>query len=284
MRRRRSEARVRRPLGCVAIAVAALVTAGCATLTVPEEQQLADQFEAEIRRQHRLVTDRVIVRYIDAIGRRVVAAAGPQPFSYEFSVVDDPTINAFAGPAGMIYVHTGTILAARNVSELAGVIAHEVGHVAERHVAENYGKQRAAGIAHTAAVLGGGLLGGSVGANAANLATGLGLAGVLNSFGREAEREADDFAVHVLPRAGYDPNGLPSFFETLIAEGGPSGPAFLSSHPAPRDRLVTTRETIAALPPSGALRRDDGGKLEIIQRRIALLTGESSPRSPDRRR
>lgn len=267
-----------------AIGLAALAVAGCATLSVPEEQQLADRFEADIRRQHRLVSDKVIVGYVDQIGRRIVAAAGPQPFAYEFSVVDDPEINAFAGPAGMIYVHTGTILAARNVSELAGVIAHEVGHVAERHISENYGKQRAAGIAHTAAVLGGGLLAGSVGANAANLATGLGLTGVLNSFGREAEREADDFAVHVLPRAGYDPNGLPSFFETLVAEGGPSGPAFLSSHPAPKDRLVTTRTAIDDLVLPPALRRDDGGKLEIIQRRIELLTGEGKPRRPDRSR
>jgi predicted Zn-dependent protease len=261
---------------------AASFATGCATLSVPEEQQLADRFEAEIRQRNRLVTDPVVVRYVDDIGRRIVAAAGPQPFAYEFSVVDDPEINAFAGPAGMIYVHTGTILAARNVAELAGVIAHEVGHVAERHVAQNYGKQRAAGIAHTAAVLGGGLLAGSVGANAANLATGLGLTGVLNSFGREAEREADDFAVRVLPSAGYDPLGLPSFFETLVAEGGPSGPVFLSSHPAPRDRLVTTRTAIdeLALPPD--LRRDDGGKLEIIQRRIELLTGESKPRRRDR--
>ncbi len=284
MRRARSDRGPRTLLTRAAIGLAALAAAGCATLSVPEEQQLADRFEADIRRQHRLVTDKVVVGYVDEIGRRIVAAAGPQPFAYEFSVVDDPEINAFAGPAGMIYVHTGTILAARNVSELAGVIAHEVGHVAERHISENYGKQRAAGIAHTAAVLGGGLLAGSVGANAANLATGLGLTGVLNSFGREAEREADDFAVHVMPRAGYDPRGLPSFFETLVAEGGPSGPAFLSSHPAPTDRLVTTRTAIddLALPPG--LRRDDGGKLEIIQRRIELLTGESGPRRRDRSR
>jgi beta-barrel assembly-enhancing protease len=267
-----------------AIGLAALAAAGCATLSVPEEQQLADRFEADIRRQHRLVTDTVVVGYVDQVGRRIVAAAGPQPFAYEFSVIDDPEINAFAGPAGMIYVNTGTILAARNVSELAGVIAHEVGHVAERHISENYGKQRAAGIAHTAAVLGGGLLAGSVGANAANLATGLGLTGVLNSFGREAEREADDFAVQVLPRAGYDPRGLPSFFETLVAEGGPSGPSFLSSHPAPKDRLVTTRTAIDDLALPADLRRDDGGKLEIIQRRIELLTGESGPRRRDRTR
>src|SRR5690606_29150958 len=144
---------------------------------------------------------------------------GPQPFRYEFAVVDDPEINAFAGPGGFVYVQTGTILAARNVAELAGVIAHEVGHVVERHVAENYNKQRAANLGRRAAVLGGGLVYGSAGATAASLATGLGSAAVLNSFGRDAEREADDFAVRVLPVAGYDPNGLPGFFETMLALG-----------------------------------------------------------------
>jgi predicted Zn-dependent protease len=152
------------------------------------------------------------------------------------------------------------------------VIAHEIGHVNKRHIAQNYEKQRAASIGQRAAVIGAGLLGGGAAAGATNLATGLGLAAVLNSFGREAEREADDFAVVVLPRAGYDPNGLPSFFETLIAEGGPKAPAFLSSHPAPADRLATTRAAIDAevLPPG--LRTDDGGRLEIIQQRIQLLT------------
>lgn len=280
MRRRCSRPR-RRGLGAL---LAALAAAGCATLTVPEEQDLSRRFETEVARSYRFVRDDVVVDYVDRIGQRIVAAAGPQPFAYEFAVIDDPEINAFAGPAGHVYVHTGTILGARNVAELAGVIAHEVGHVAERHIAENYGKQKAASIGRTAVVLGGGLVAGSAGASAASLASGLGLATVLNSFGREAEREADDFAVRVLPLAGYDPRGLPSFFETMIAQGGPSTPTFLSSHPAPGDRLAATRAAIeaASLPPG--LRVDDGGRLEIIQRRIELLTGESQPRRRERRR
>jgi predicted Zn-dependent protease len=260
--------------------LAALLAAGCGTLSVPEEQRLARDFEVQAERQLRLVRDRVVVGYVDAIGQRIVAAAGPQPFAYRFAVVDDPEINAFAGPGGRIYVHTGTILAARNVAELAGVIAHEVGHVAERHVAENYGKQRAASIGRQAAVLGGGLLAGAGGANAAGLAGGLGSAVVLNAYGREAEREADDFAVRVLPAAGYDPSGLPSFFETMVAEGGPRAPAFLSSHPAAADRLAATRAAIDAEPTPAHLRLDDGGRFEIIQRRVELLTGEDRPRRP----
>lgn len=272
------------PRRCSSAGAAGLATAlwlaGCATPSVVDEQQLSHRFEAEVRAQYRLVTDDVVVAYIEGIGARIVAAAGPQPFAYRFAVIDDPEINAFAGPAGHVYVNTGTILGARTVAELAGVVAHEVGHVVGRHVAENYGKQRAANVGRRAAVLGGGLVFGQAGATAASLATGLGLATVLNSFGREAEREADDFAVQVLPRAGYDPNGLPSFFETMIAQGGPSAPAFLSSHPAPEDRLAATRAAIDAQGLAAGLRTDDGGRLEIIQRRIELLTGEGAPRAP----
>jgi predicted Zn-dependent protease len=261
-----------------------MAVAGCGTLSVSEEQQLADRFELAAQRQFRFVRDPVVVGYVDRIGQGIVAAAGPQPFAYEFAVIDDPEINAFAGPGGKIYVHTGTILGARNVAELAGVIAHEVGHVVERHVAENYGKQKAASIGRQAAVLGGGLLAGGAGATAASLATGVGSAAVLNSYGREAEREADDFAVRVLPLAGYDPHGLPSFFETMVAQGGPNPPSFLSSHPAASERLATTRAAIDAAPLPPGLRMDDDGRFEIIQRRIELLTGESQPRAPGGRR
>jgi predicted Zn-dependent protease len=249
----------------------------CASLSVPEEKQLAARFDDQVRQQYRFVYDPVINDYVDHIGRTILQAAGPQPFEYRFSVVYDDEINAFAGPAGHIYVHTGTILKARNVSELAGVIGHEIGHVAKRHVAQNYGRYRTAQLGHEAMVVGAGVLAGSAGAGAANLVGGLGMMAVLNSFGREAEREADDFAVAVLPRAGYDPHGLPDFFETLIAEGGGQGPEFLSSHPAPEHRLEDTRAAIAreSLPPG--LRVDDGGRLEIIQRRIQLLEGEERP-------
>jgi predicted Zn-dependent protease len=267
------------------VALCALAAApGCATLSVSDERQLGARFEREVRGHYRFVNDEVIDDYVERIGRAIVVAAGPQPFQYEFTVVDDAEINAFAGPAGQIFVHTGTILAARNVSELAGVIAHEVGHVVERHVAENYGKQQAAGIGQNLLVLGTGILVGGAAAGAANVLGGLGTMAVLNSFGREAEREADDFAIRILPLAGYDPSGLPSFFETLVAEGGSGVPAFLSSHPAADDRLAATRAEIAELSLPPGLRVDDGGRLEIIQRRIGLLTGETQPRRAGGRR
>jgi predicted Zn-dependent protease len=111
-------------------------------------------------------------------------------------------------------------------------------------------------------------------AGAVNLLGGVAGVAYLNTFGREAEADADAFAVEVLPRAGYDPRGLVSFFDTLAREGGAGGPSFLSSHPAPKDRIQATSARIAAahLPPN--LEVSDGGRLEIIQQRIRLLAGD----------
>jgi len=253
--------------------------AGCGTLTVPQEKMLGEEFSREIRREVILLRDSVVTGYVERIGQDIVKAAGPQPFAYHFYVVEDDEINAFAAPAGHVYVHTETILMARNVSELAGVIAHEVGHVVNRHIAENYGRQRNTGIAHQGLVLAAGAFGGSPAAGAANLGGVLAGTAYLNKFGRDAERESDAFAVEVMPKAGYDPIGLVTFFKTLRSETGSGGASFLSSHPATNERIEETRLLIAALPPRSDLRLDDSGRFEIIQRRIRLLTGEATPRA-----
>src|SRR5262249_36259752 len=128
-------ARRRRGRAARVAALLALVSLGCGTLSVPEEQSLGRQMAAEVRRELVFVHDPVIVGYVRNLGESILRAAGPQPFEYRFYVVESDEINAFAGPAGYIYVHTQTILAARNASELAGVIAHEIGHVQRRHIA-----------------------------------------------------------------------------------------------------------------------------------------------------
>jgi predicted Zn-dependent protease len=271
MSRRCSERR-RRAAAAAGLALA-LALPACAPLSVQEEQRLGYQLSRELRGQLVFVRDKVVADYVADIGREILAAAPPQPFEYRFYVIEDEELNAFAAPAGHVYVNTGTILAARHASELAGVIAHEVGHVAHRHVANNYNRQRNTGLAYQVGVLAGALLGGSAGASAAQLGGGLAAMAYLNQFGREAEMEADAFAVDAMPRARWDPNGLVSFFQTLQAEAGPRVPTFLSSHPATADRITATSARIAKLPRDGSLRRDDGGKLEIIQRRIELLTG-----------
>jgi predicted Zn-dependent protease len=248
-----------------------LTTLACAPLTIPEERALGEQANAEIRQEVRLVRDEVVAGYVREMGERIAAAAGPQPYQFRFYVIEADEINAFALPAGYIYMHTQSLLKARNASEVAGVLAHEIGHVVERHVAENYNRQRGVGIAHQVGVLTAGILGGGAAAAAADVGGGFAGMAYLNKFGREAEREADAFAVKVLPRAGWDPHGLTTFFETLLEESHGEPPAFLSSHPATRERIDNTRQMIAAEKLPGNLRVQDNGRLQIVQRRISLL-------------
>ncbi|HVN38469.1 MAG TPA: M48 family metallopeptidase [Myxococcota bacterium] len=262
-----------------AAALAALLALpGCGSLSVQEEQQLGAEMARDARKHLDFVREQVVVGYVEQIGRGLVKAAGPQPFTYHFHVVEDPEVNAFAAPAGYVYVNTGTILAAANASELAGVIAHEVGHVALRHIANNYNKQRGAGILYQLGAVAASIFVPGPGAAAAQLGGQLAAMGVLNSFSRQAESEADAFAVKVMPVAGWNPEGLVSFFKTLQQQtkGGGRPPEFLSSHPATESRIEATSALIREAKLPEDLRESDGGKLEIIQRRIQILTGHAS--------
>ena len=273
--------RRRRAAGLLLVPLLMPLLLACATtaMSVPDERRLGDELDRETRREFVFVRDELTVDYVSRIGQEIVRASGPQPFEYRFYVVDEEDINAFALPAGHVYVHTGTILKARNVSELAGVIAHEVGHVQRHHVTANYERSRTTGAVYQLGVLTALLLGGGAAAGIANLGGGLAAMTYLNSFSREAENEADAFAVEMLPRAGYDPEGLVTFFQTLINDGGGGGgPSFLSSHPATTERIQHTSALVGALPQREGLRVDDDGRLEIIQRRIRLLTRDEGSR------
>jgi beta-barrel assembly-enhancing protease len=257
-----------------ALSCAALLLGCATTLSVDEERNLGAELDAEVRSEVIFEPDPVILRYVQKIGNEIVGAAPPQPYPFRFRVVDNDEINAFAGPAGYVYVHTAILKKARNVSEVAGVVAHEVGHVVKRHVAQNYDRAKNANMLKEAGVVAATLVVGGPVANLANLGGGLAAMAYVNSFGREAETEADAFAVEVLPKAGYDPEGLVTFFQTIQREYGNGGLSFLESHPAPSDRIEAATRLIRAesLPPN--LREDDGGELEIIQRRIQLLAQE----------
>ncbi len=259
---------------------AALAAAACAAPTIEDEEELGRQ-----RRDCRFAstcsccTTRSCTTTSTRSGSGSLQAAGPQPFEYTFYVVEDDELNAFATSGGNVYVHTGMILRARNVSELAGVIGPR--GRPRRFTATSRrttSAQRNTGLAYAdAAVLGGADRrrgsGRSRSARPASART-----AYLNTFGRETESQADDFAVELLPRAGYDPEGIASMFEVLTAAGGPRGPKFFSDHPTSADRTEATKKLIAAkqLPPN--LKRDDNGRLEIIQARIRVLTREPAKR------
>jgi len=115
-----------------ALSIVAMVSSGCSALSVSEEKQLGQVAQKQVRQQLTLMRDRVVLDYVRSLGEFLVKHSEPSPFEFRFYVVEDKTLNAFAIPGGAIYVHTGLILEAQDVSELGGVIAHEIGHVVLR--------------------------------------------------------------------------------------------------------------------------------------------------------
>ena len=263
---------IRRGLACIGLGV---TLAACGTLSVNEEKQLGRQAQRQVRQDVTLLRDLVVVNYVRNLGERLVAEARPSPFEFRFYVVEDESLNAFAVPGGAIYVHTGLILASRSASELAGMIAHEIGHVTARHVAQQYRRSRNTGVgAQAATILIGAATGSSDAARGGQVLTGIAAQAYLSGFSREAEREADALAVETMVRTGVHPEGLITMFETLQGEGrGTRAPQFLISHPATKERIQNVRGRIAQLSLPDNLRHDDLGRLPIIQERIRLLIG-----------
>ena len=247
--------------------------AGCGTLSIQEEKQLGRQVQASIRQQLTLLRDPVIVNYIRDMGERLVKAAPESPFEPKFYVVEGEDINAFAVPGGAIYIYTGLIEVSGNTAELAGVIAHEIGHVTLRHVAKNARRDRnvgfIAGIMRLAVMV--------VTGYDPWIVPGMVAQAYLAPFSQEAEAESDAQAVDTLIRAGFDPKGLATMFETLKREsgGGFRMPQFLQSHPATDNRIKSVNAEIERRGDLSALnlRLDDGGRLEIIQERMDYIIG-----------
>jgi predicted Zn-dependent protease len=179
--------------------------------------------------------------YVERVGNTLTAAIPPEfahaEFRYEFSVVNAKDINAFALPGGPMFVNRGMIEAAHSEGEMAGVMAHEISHVALRHGTAQATKSQSAGIQLGA--LGGAILGAVIGGDAGDIVaqgTQIGLGTYLLKFSREYETQADILGAQILARAGYDPLDLAKMFQTIEQQGGSQGPEWMSSHPNPGNR------------------------------------------------
>jgi Zn-dependent protease with chaperone function len=179
--------------------------------------------------------------YVERVGGILAAAIPPEfrhpEFRYTFSVVNASDINAFALPGGPMFVNRGMIEAARSEGEMAGVMAHEISHVALRHGTAQATKSQGAGVQLGA--IGGAILGAIIGGNVGDIVaqgTQLGVGAYLLKYSREYETQADVLGAQILARAGYDPMDLARMFETIEKGGGSRGPEWLSSHPNPGNR------------------------------------------------
>lgn len=239
--------RIRRILTLGLLAGATGFGAACA-ISQREEIALGQQYAAEINRQLPIVQDAVVNRYINLVGDRI-ARQGERGLDYTFYVVNTDAVNAFALPGGFIYVNRGLVEQTDNLAELAGVLAHEIGHVERRHSVEQIERMQRANLGLSLAYI---LLGRPPGGvERAAIEVGGGL--VFARFSREAENEADEVGVQLLVRSGIDPNGLVTFFKELLEERRRQ-PSILeqwfSTHPLTEDRIAATREMIRRIPPN----------------------------------
>ena len=248
--------------GSIALfAVAALATgSGCApAMTTQQEVQAGAEYAAQLNRQLPLVRDGTINSYINDLGNRLARQADPRGIRYTFYVVNSDAVNAFAVPGGHIYVNRGLIERAANLSELAGVLGHEVAHVSERHSVERLQKAQNANLG--LGVLYGIILGGrDPGAVEQIGIQGVGSA-VFAGYSRDAEREADAVGVQVVTRAGINPQGMVTFFQKLLQEERrtPGALQWFATHPGTEERIGRVQQTIQQTPGArgGNLTTDD---------------------------
>jgi len=211
-----------------------------------KEVRMGRELAAEVDRQAKFIDDPMITEYVNRVGQNIVLHSDAKvPFTIK--VIDSDEVNAFALPGGFFYVNKGLILVADNEAELAGVMAHETGHVAARHAVEN---QTKANLLEYLAMGGSIFLGGIPGMIYQNTA-GLGLLGIFMKFSRSAEEEADRLGVQYMWAAGYDPTAMATMFEKLEAKSKKK-PGLISrafaSHPAPPERRASALALAARFP------------------------------------
>lgn len=213
-----------------------------------QDVQLGREASQQVLQQYQPVQNQSLQNYLNDVGRRLASTpvATKSGFPFNFTLLNDKSVNAFALPGGPMYVFTGLLGAADNEAQLAGVMAHEMAHVILRHGTNQASKSN---LIQLPAMLAGIAVGNhSMMGQLAQLGIGLGANSVLLKFSRTAEEQADAMGARMMSEAGYNPIEMARFFEKLEAGGGSSGPQFLSSHPNPGNRVKAVEAEIRALP------------------------------------
>ena len=250
-------------------------TAGGSALSLEDEYRLGRMVMRGLRESGQLVEDPEIGEYLQSVGLRLSSLAQDGNRSFNFFLVKDPAINAFALPGGFIGIHSGLLMETANESELAGVLSHEIAHVTQRHIARRLESQSRTSLVSAAAMLAAILLGSVAGGNASmgavSAVQGLTAQQQIN-FTRENEYEADRVGIGTLAAAGFDPNAMPSFFDTMgrRTQLGPNGmPELLRTHPVTSARIAESKGRASQYPPV-----DPGESLSysLMKERVRVLT------------
>ena len=273
-----------RVLRCQIIAAVVMVSVSVVSaqtkITAPKNKyspqqdvQLGREASAQVEQQLPLLRDDNVTSYVSDIGRRLVSSIPAElqhpEFNYTFKVVNVKEINAFALPGGPMYVNRGMIEAAKSEGEVAGVVAHELSHVALRHGTAQATKATKYEIGTIAGAVIGAIVGGQAG-NVIAQGTQFGLGTAFLRFSREYERQADIEGSQIMARAGYDPRDMANMFKTIEKQGGAGGPQWLSDHPNPGDRYAYILKEAQSLHVENAAR--DTGAFQSVQARLRQMS------------
>ena len=214
-------------------------------ISVADEIAIGKQAQAEVRRETPELHEKNVQAYIARIGKRLAAHAKGERYPYSFSIANYREINAFALPGGPVWVNRGAIEASKNESQLAGVLAHEIAHISQRHSARQLSNMM---VTNLGLSLLGALLGNSGGATAASIAARYVASGAFLKFSRDDERDADRVGAAIMARAGWDAHGMIELMQTIREQQrrDPSSvEVFFSNHPAPADRIADLNRVVS---------------------------------------
>lgn len=257
-----------------------LALAAACAVSQQEEVALGADVASQVSTQLPLLRNTAIVNYINTLGNQLAAVSDTRNLTWHFAVVDSKEVNAFAVPGGWVYVNRGLIERAATMSELAGVLGHEIAHVTRRHSVQQMQQAQGANVGVSllctlTKVCGGG---------AGQAAIGIGGSALFAKFSRSDESEADAEAVGTTIKAGISPAGIPAMFRTLLAErqGNPGAvDAFFASHPLAEDRIADTEARIATYPASQLQRLTrDTPAFQTFRRQLRALPPSPPPRTP----
>ena len=241
---------------------------------VQDDVKIGQQASQEVARTFPILNDSQVTRYVQNVGDRLVRSIPQQfqqpAFDYQFQVINARDINAFALPGGPMYVNRGMIEAARSEGEMAGVMAHEIAHIALRHGTSQATKQGGVlnQLGTIGLVLGGAILGGETGAQLGAL----GAQAWMTTYSRDFEQKADILGAQIMANAGYDPRDLANMFRTIAQQsGGSRGPEWLSSHPDPGRRYETINREAQLLRVSPTNAIQDTRAFQNVQSRLNRL-------------
>jgi len=244
--------------------------------SIADEIELGRKFNLLVRSRMPLVEDPEILAYVEGIVERLHDQMPPQPFPIRIGVIRHGALNAFAGPGGHIFVHTGLLQHLETESAFAGVVAHELAHVSQRHIARRIEKAQIVNLATMLGILAGVFLGGDT-QSAMVFGSAAAGQGAMLSYSREDEREADQVGMNYHVAAGFRPQGMVESFETIrkLRWLGGSFPLYLSTHPGVDERISYLKDRLERMP--ATIREREENELEYQRARMLVMARYTEP-------